>query len=89
MAQFVFWVKSRLPKNAFYKNCFQTKVVTNQDAQLSYSVTFFDILCHFEDIAAYLTHRESIVPSCGTDFSFCNNSVLQIIFKSTFWVNFI
>ena len=57
-------------KNAFYRNCFQTKVVTNQDSQLLYYVTFFNILRHFGDIAAYLTHRESIVPSCGTDFYF-------------------
>ena len=47
----------------FYKNCFQAKVVTNRNPQLLYHVTFFDILRHFADIVAYLTHRESIVPS--------------------------
>ena len=64
MAQFVFFGEKSL-KNAFYKHCFQTKVVTNQNSQLLYYVIFFDILRHFGDIAAYLTHRDSIVP---TDF---------------------
>ena len=70
----------------FTKNYFQTKVVTNQDAQLSYSVTFFDILRHFEDIGAYLTHRESIVPSCGTGF-YCYRPCMQrdnVFIKSVF-----
>ena len=63
----VFWTDathtsySRESKNAFYKNCFQIKVVTNQNSQLLYCATFFDIWPHFGDIAAYLTHRESIV----------------------------
>ena len=48
---------------------FQTKVVTNQKPQLLCYVTFFNILCHFGVIAAYGSHRESFVPSYGTDFS--------------------
>ena len=73
MAQFDFFWEKYL-RNVFYKNCFQTKVVINHNLQLLYYVTFFDILRYFGDIAAYLTHRESIVPSCGTNFFFCNGS---------------
>ena len=85
MAQFVFFVEKYL-KNAFYKNCFQTKVVTKQNLQFLYYVTFFDILHHFGDIATYLTHRESIVPSYGTDFYFLDK-VLRWSkkTKSRFW----
>ena len=67
MAQFVFFGEKYL-KNVLYKKCFQAKVVTNRNPQLLYNVTFFDIFRHFGDITAYLTHRESIVLSCGTDF---------------------
>ena len=65
--KFVFFGEKCL-KNALYKNVFQTEVVTNQKLQLLCYVTFFDIFRHFEVIAAYGTHRESFVPSYGTDF---------------------
>ena len=81
MAQFGFLVKRYL-KNAFYKNCFQTKVVTNQNLQPLYYITFFDILCHFGDIAVYLTHREHIVPSYGTDFCFFARESIALVQKT-------
>ena len=65
-----------LVKSALKMHCtnffffFFTKVVTNQKPQPLYYVTFFDILRNFGVIAAYGTHRESFVPSYGTDFFF-------------------
>ena len=51
IAQFVFLVKSALKMRCTKLFC-QTKVVTNQNLQLLCYVTFFDILHHYEVIAA-------------------------------------
>ena len=67
IAQFGILVKSALKMHCT-KIYSQTKVVTNQKPQILFYVTFFDILHHFGIIAAYGTHRESFVPSYGTDF---------------------
>ena len=73
IAQFGFLVKSALKMRCTKFFFYQSKVVTNQNLQLLCYVTFFDILQHYEVIAASQicsVYRESIVPSYGTDFFF-------------------